>query len=80
LAESDSFVGVVLAMHSDGRHVFVEFEPPLKAAGKEYEIGWYDLAKSNAKERRELKEGAYVKGKAHVNGSNLAVVESMTRK
>lgn len=73
------FKGTVVRKHADGRHVFVEFEPPLVVEGKLYDQGWYDLANSDPTERKTLQEGARVKGKAQLNGSNLAVVEDIKK-
>jgi hypothetical protein len=59
--------------------VYVQFDPMLEFEGKQYDIGWFDLALATPQDQKALKEGARVSGKAHVNGSNLAVVEELQK-
>lgn len=73
------FTGQVARDHVDGRHVYVLFDPEIKKGDRAFDVGWYDLAKSPAAERKALRSGAEVRGKAEITHSNLAVIQTLEK-
>lgn len=69
---SANFTGRVASRHVDGRHVFVEFDEPLSGPLRSYAVGVYELSGEEG-----LRLGTKVRGRAVLNGANVAEIDDL---